>query len=493
MLYTLTKTRTVAGIVRSDRRRASSRADESIAASFRKHTTDKGVSMRITTDILIIGTGTAGYTLAMKCRKGGRKVAMVDSRPYGGTCAMRGCQPKKYLVDAARTARMTRQMSGIGIQAPAQMDWSDLMKSKAAFTDAVPERTKKTFAEAGIEMFHGTARFLSADTVRIDETSTVEAGIVVIAAGARPASLDIPGEELLTTSDEFLELKSLPKRIVFVGGGFISLEFAHVVQAAGTEATVLQRGERILKTFDAETVEHLTQSSRSAGVTIVTGFPVCSVERDGDALIARGNDDCHESYRADLVVHGAGRVPNLEALDLERGEVAYSENGVQVNGYLQSESNPRVYAIGDAVDTPFRLATTADMEAETAAENILHGKKLQANYAAIPRVVFALPPLAGVGMTEEQAAAGTAPFRINRGRMDSWPSSRRIGQERAFYKVIIEEENSRILGAHLFAHNADEMINIFALAIKFGLTTRELQSVLWAYPTSISDCKYMLS
>jgi len=449
--------------------------------------------MHATTDILVIGTGTSGYTLALKCRNAGRKVAIVDNRPYGGTCAMRGCQPKKYLVTAARVAHLSSQMTGIGIQAPARVDWAALMKSKSAFTDPVPERTEKTFAKVGIEMFHGTARFLSPGVVRIAETTTIEAGAVVIATGARPARLDIPGEELLTTSDQFLELEKLPDRIVFVGGGYVSMEFAHVAQAAGAEAIVLQRSERILKRFDAEVVEQLTESSRAAGIGVVTGFPVCGVERDGDALIARGSDGCRETFRADLIVHGAGRVPDLESLDLERGDVTYTGDGVTVNGYLQSESNPNVYAIGDAAGTPLRLATTADMEAEVAAENILHGNRLKASYDAIPTVVFTLPSLAGVGLTEEQAAAAAVRFRINRGRMDSWPSSRRIGQERAFYKIIIEEETGRILGAHLFAHNAEEMINTFALAIKFGLSNRDLQRVLWAYPTSVSDCKYMLS
>ena len=449
--------------------------------------------MHYTTEILVIGTGTAGYTLAMKCRKAGRKVVIVDSRPYGGTCAMRGCQPKKYLVDAARVARMSSQMTGIGIQSPAHIDWAALMKSKSAFTDPVPERTESTFSKAGIEIYHGTARFVSPSLVRIDETATIEADAVVIATGARPARLEIPGEELLTTSDRFLELDKLPMKILFVGGGYVSMEFAHVAQAAGAKAIVLQRSERILKRFDAEVVEQLTESTRTAGIGIVTGFPVCGVERNGDALIVRGSDECRETYRGDMVVHGAGRVPNLESLDLEQGKVSHTDAGVTVNGYLQSVSNPIVYAIGDASGTPFRLATTADMEAEVAAENILHGNKVKANYDGIPTVVFAFPPLARIGMTEEEVAATEIRFRVNRGRMDSWPSSLRIGQKRAFFKVIIEEETGRILGAHLLGHNAEEMINIFAMASKFGLTNRNLQEVLWAYPTSISDCKYMLS
>lgn len=153
-------------------------------------------------DVLVIGTGTAGYTLALTLRKAGRRVAVVDNRPYGGTCAMRGCQPKKYLVAAAEVAHLSQQMSGIGIQPVAQIDWPALMQSKAAFTDAVPERTEKDFQKAGIEQLHGTARFLSPEEVEIDPDLTVRAEHIVIATGSKTTKLDFPGAEFTVTSDE---------------------------------------------------------------------------------------------------------------------------------------------------------------------------------------------------------------------------------------------------------------------------------------------------
>jgi glutathione reductase (NADPH) len=443
-------------------------------------------------DVLVIGTGTSGYTLALACRGAKRSVAVADNRPYGGTCAMRGCQPKKYLVAAAEVVELAHQMSRIGIHPATGIDWAALIRSKIAFTCAVPGRTEHHFQEAGIEMFHGTSQFLSPTEVRVDDDTLVRAKYIVIATGARPAPLGIEGEDLVMTSEDFLELAAMPPRVVFIGGGYISMEFAHVARAAGAEVTVLHQGDRVLKNFEPEVVDQLTASARDIGIQIVTNFKVCGAQRLNGSIAIYGNQDRANLYRADLAIHGAGRVANLDELNLRAGGIAHSLRGVIVNDFLQSVSNPHVYAIGDASETPLQLATTADMEASVAAENILHGDRLRADYELVPSAVFTLPPLAGVGMTEPQAIASRMLFSVNRGTMTGWASSRRIGQKHAFYKVLVEDGTGRILGAHLFGHNAAEAINIFALAMKFGLTTSDLKKVLWAYPTHVSDLKYML-
>jgi glutathione reductase (NADPH) len=449
--------------------------------------------MHRTFDVLVIGTGTAGYTLALACSRAGRKVAIVDNQPYGGTCAMRGCQPKKYLVDAAEVAQLSQQMSEIGIHPAAKIDWPALMRSKRGFTGAVPERTERSLRKEGIELCYGTARFVSPEEVAIGEEDSVRARGVVIATGAKPARLDFPGAELVTTSDEFLELDKLPRRILFVGGGYISLEFAHVARAAGAAVTILHRSPRILKRFEAEVVDRLSASARALGIVIVTGINACSFEKRGGSLFTYGAAGCTESFESDLIVNGSGRLADLDSLDLEAGGVQRGERGVAVNEYLQSVTNPGVYAVGDACEAPFQLATVADMQAGVAAKNIIHGNLLRPDYQGVPSVVFTQPPLAGVGMTEEQALQAGEKFRINRGSMKEWPSSRRIGQQYAYYKVLIQEGSGRILGAHLLGHNAGEAINIFALALKFGLSNSDLKKVLWAYPTHVSDLKYMIS
>ena len=448
--------------------------------------------MKQTVDVLVIGSGTAGYTLALALRKAGRRVAMADHAPYGGVCAMHGCQPKKYLVEAAEVAQLSRQMAEIGIHPGAQVDWPALIRSKNAFTDAVPERTERTLKKAGVELHYGTARFTSPEELAIGDDTVIRARAVVIAPGARPARLDFPGSDLAIDSDRFLELPELPRRVLFIGGGYVSLEFAHVAAAAGAAVTVLQRGDRILKRFDAELVARLQASARDLGITIVTGITACLAELSRGNLITYGKAGCTESFRSDLIVNASGRRAALDGLDLDLGQVAYTPQGVTVDPFLQSISNPLVWAIGDACASPYQLSTVADMEAEAAAENIMNGKVCRPDYGGVPSVVFAQPPLAGVGMTEEEAEQAGVRYRVNRGDLDAWPSSRRIGQRHGFYKVLIGEDGA-ILGAHLFGHNAGEAVNIFAMAIKFGLSNLDLKRVLWAYPTNSSDLKYMIS
>lgn len=197
-------------------------------------------------DVLVIGTGTAGYTIALALSKAGRKVAVVDNRPYGGTCAMRGCQPKKYLVAAVEVAHLSQQMSRIGILSVAQIDWPALMKSTFAFTEAVPGSTEQAFQKAGIKQLHGIARFTSAEEVAIGPDLQCRAEHIVIATGSQTARLDFRGAEFTITSDEFLKLDQMPRRIVFIGGGYIAMEFVHVAHAARAEVSVLQRDDRVL-------------------------------------------------------------------------------------------------------------------------------------------------------------------------------------------------------------------------------------------------------
>jgi len=444
-------------------------------------------------DVIVIGTGTAGSILAHACREAGRSVAVVDRRPYGGTCALRGCQPKKYLVAAAEIAGLSRDLRGLGIGEPARIDWPALMAHKAAFTDAVPSRTEKGFAKAGITTLHGTARFTGAQSVSVDGEDH-EAATIVIATGARPRPLTFPGAEHVVTSEDFLALPELPRRIVFVGGGYVAMEFAHVAARAGAEPTVLEYGDRVLKLFDADLVEHLAAASREAGITMHTGTKVCEVRHEQDAFVVCGDTtDGRDEYGADLVVHGAGRVPDLDDLDLDAAGVEHSGRGVAVNEFMQSPSNSAVFAIGDVADAPPQLAPVADREAAVAAENIVHGPRRAMDRSLVPSVVFTLPPMAGVGLTEAQATEQGLAVKINAGETAGWPSSRRIGQKHGTYKVLQDEATGRILGAHILGHGAGDMINLFALAVGQGLSGRELKEICWAYPTSTSDIKYMVS
>jgi glutathione reductase (NADPH) len=204
-------------------------------------------------DLVAIGTGSAASAVAYRCRRAGWQVAIVDSRPFGGTCALRGCDPKKVLVGAGDLIDWSRRMKGKGVEADTRIDWAELMRFKRSFTEPVPKHREEGFAKAGIVALPGRARFVGPTAVGVGD-EVLETSYNVVATGQRPAILNIPGEEYLTASDQFLELEALPRRIAFVGGGYISFEFAHIAVRVGAEVTILHRGPRPLPRFDADLV-----------------------------------------------------------------------------------------------------------------------------------------------------------------------------------------------------------------------------------------------
>jgi glutathione reductase (NADPH) len=356
----------------------------------------------------------------------------------------------------------------------------------------VPERTEQALEQAGIATRHGRANFVDRTSVRVDQ-DILAARHVVIAAGARHATLGIPGEEELTTSTQFLDLDTLPRRIVFVGGGYIAFEFAHVAARAGAQVQVLHRGSRPLEQFDPDLVALLVQTTRELGVEVSVNRAVTAIERQNDRLLVHTRTgEQVETVEADLVVHAAGRVPEIDDLDLKAAGVAREPAGVSVNGYLQSVTNPAVYAAGDAVASGgFPLTPVARMQAGIVASNLLEGNRHTPNYHGIPSVVFTTPPLARVGLLEEAARAQNLHFATRYEDTSSWYTSRRVALPHSGYKVLVEEGTERILGAHLFGQHAEEVINLFALAIRAGLRSSDLKQMIYAYPTSASDVNYM--
>jgi glutathione reductase (NADPH) len=445
-------------------------------------------------DLIVIGTGTAGSGPAYRCRRAGWRVAVVDELPYGGTCALRGCDPKKVLVGAAELADWHRRMQGRGVSGDAHIAWPELMEFKRTFTDPVPAEREKAFQEAGIATFHGPAQFVSPERLSVDG-HVLEARHFVVAAGAKPRPLGIPGEEHLLTSSAYLELDQLPPRIAFLGAGYISFEFAHASRRAGAQATIIGRGKP-LEHFERDLVTRLVAHTRSVGIVVHGDAEVMAIEkRVGGDCVRVHSQGGMERLEADAVVHGGGRVPNTEGLDLRAANVATESNGgVLVNEFLQSVSNPRVYAAGDAAVSPGSLPLTpvAAYEGTIVASNLLKGNTQRPDYRGIPSVVFTVPPLAGVGLTEAEARAQKLDVRIKVEDTSGWYSNRRVAEICAMFKVIVDNEVDRVVGAHLLGPHAEEVINLFALAIRFGVPATDLKHLLYAYPTSGSDVPYML-
>ncbi|MVP01200.1 dihydrolipoyl dehydrogenase family protein [Paenibacillus lutrae] len=444
-------------------------------------------------DLIVIGTGSGASSAASMCNKAGWKVAMVDSRPFGGTCALRGCDPKKVLVGAAEIIERAQRMKGKGISGEFSINWPDLMAFKRTFTEQMPESSEKRFKEQGIHTFHGKASFVSEDRIQVGE-NILHGRKFLIAAGAKPAPLPIDGAEHLTYSDGFMELDDLPKKLVFIGGGYISFEFAHIAARAGAEVHIIHRSERPLAGFDPELVDVLLQKSEEIAIRLHLNTDVKSVEKKGSGYLVKGiRNGQTEQWECGLVVHGAGRIPDLDGLDLDKGKVERDKKGVVVNEYLQSTSNPNVYAAGDAASTDgLPLTPVASMESQAAGKNLLNGNEEVPDYKVMPTVVFTIPKLASVGLSEHQAKELGRPVTINKMDTSEWYTYRRTNEKHTMAKVIIDKESGKILGAHLISDEADELINHFAAAIQFNLTVQDLKKMKTAYPTPVSDLGYML-
>ena len=483
-------------------------------------------------DLVVIGTGTAASTTAYECSSAGWNVAIIDSLPFGGTCALRGCDPKKVLVEAARIidSNQRHENKGTTGSEAVHIKWADLIRFKRTFTDPFPKSREDGYIKVGIVPFHGHARFIGPTTIKVkkvhdasnnDDDSTILNGRhILVATGSKPMNLNVPGSEHIITSDRFMELagNNLPDRILFVGGGYISFEFAHIAARAGAKVTVLHRGKQPLEHFDPDLVNKLVQWSRDIGIDVrlqaaVKRIDKSSVTSDSgdnnsnklvvyyssstDRSESSANSDSKTTnvVEADLVVHGAGRVPNIDELGLgDAAGVQYTHRGITVNEYLQSVSNPAVYAAGDvAANMGLPLTPVASYDGAVVANNLLKGNSWKSNYAGLPSVVFTIPPLVSVGMQENEAKEKGLRVRINYQDTSGWASSRRIGETCSAFKVLIEEDTNRILGAHILGSHAEEIINIFSMAIRLGLTAKDLSDpLLYTYPTKSSDIIYML-
>jgi glutathione reductase (NADPH) len=447
-------------------------------------------------DLLVLGTGAGGSAPAYNCRAAGWRVGVIDDQPFGGTCGNRGCDPKKVLVGAAEVVWWQRRMHAHGVAGDAAIDWPALMRFKRSFTDPVPADREARFRNAGIETMHGEARFVAEDRIAIAGRE-LTATHVVIATGASPRPLGIPGEMHVITSTEFMELDELPPRIVFVGAGYISLEFAHLAHHAGSRVTVLGRGTP-LPSFDEALVERLLQHSRDIGIDVRLDHSVSAVEHEAGSGVYRvcvGHGSSMQEIETDLVVHGAGRVPNSARLCPSAGRIELERHGsIRVNEFLQSVSNPRVYAAGDVVSPPGSIPLTpvAGHEGSVVSANLLGGNISRPDYRGTASVVFTLPPLAGVGLTEQAARAAGMQLRVATGDTSQWFTNRRVREPVGMFKTIIDEGTDRVIGAHILGGHGEEVINLFAMAIRFDIPVAELKKMIYAYPTGSSNVQYML-
>lgn len=448
--------------------------------------------MTKTYDLVVIGSGTAAQVVSARVRAAGWAVAVIDHRPFGGTCALRGCDPKKVLIGGAETIDAANRMRAHGVAGELRVEWRELMAFKRTFTEPVPIREEQHYAQQGIDALHGIACFTGPDTIAVADRE-LKARFILIATGARPVPLALPGAEHVTTSDQFLDLDALPLRITLIGGGYIGAEFSHIAARAGAHVTVLQRSDRMLPAFDPDLVGWLMEKFHELGIEVRTRTTVESVHKSAAGLVVNASTDGNDlRTSAELVVHAAGRRPDLDDLDLAAAGLALDQGRLKLNQFLQSVSNPRIYAAGDAAGRGPPLTPVAAHEGKTVAANLLEGNRYTPDYRGVPSVAFTIPAIAAVGLSEASARAQGLKFRVNAERTSDWYTARRLNERVYGFKTLIEEDTGHILGAHLVGPHAEDDINLFALAIRHDLTAEDLKATTFAYPTGASDISSML-
>lgn len=448
-------------------------------------------------DVVVIGAGTAGQTAAYELNSKGLSVAVVEkSDKPGGTCALAGCQAKKWFYEGVEVIAKSHHLTGKGILSGPHFAWADFMKAKNKFTNTVPDNTLKGFKKAGIDVISGAAHFLDEQTLGIDNRK-ISARFFVIASGAISMPLPIEGIEHTITSDRFLELDSLPDRFVFIGGGFISFEFAHFVARLGDrhsrQTTILEAAPRPLGPFDSEMVSLLVAASEAEGITVHTGVQISTIQQDTSGIRVTTEDGA--SFTADIVVNGAGRTADIDDLGLDRAGIRYSRKGIMVNAGMQT-TQANIYAVGDCAET-IQLARVADYEAMVAVRTILgeidNGTGPEIDYSAVPAILFTYPQYAMVGYTEDALKREAIPYMQSFDQNLNWPTYRRIGMTNAAYKILAGT-NGEFLGAHILSDNASGIVNTIRLAMlnRIPVETLYRQSIMSPYPSRESDMVYML-
>ncbi len=445
-------------------------------------------------DVFVIGTGTAGKMVAKACAQAGKNVAIADNKAFGGTCALRGCDPKKVLLGLSEILDRCKQMQGKGVKSLPAINWENLQSFKETFVDAVPMATEKDLRALGISMYHQSPYFLDEKSLSV-EGKTVKAKKIIIATGNKPIQLDITGWDLTLNSDEFLNLDKLPESMLFVGAGYIGMEFAHLAASLGVKVTVIEGTERPLSRFDKDLVTSLVKAMEANGVRFIFNANVYKIEKLRKYFrVSAKQHDKEIEEKTEMVINTAGRIPSIDELNLDQGNVAYSKKGVAVNTHLQNTGNKNVYACGDVADSSgLPLTPLSSFEAELVIDQLLKNKKSsQIDYPNQPSVVFTHPQIAMVGLTEEEAKEKNLSFSVKCKTQLDWYNAKRENQAFYGFKTLVDKKTNQILGAHIIGPQAAEMINLFTLAMNLKLDTQALKKMVFSYPSWGNDIKSMI-
>lgn len=433
-------------------------------------------------DLCVLGAGSAGVRLARRAAGYGARVLVVAEGPIGGTCVHAGCIPKKLLVYGSRFARAFEDARGYGwnLPGPPRLDWPALVAAKDRETARLGEVYASTLAEAGVEVVQARGVVLDANRVEAGGR-IVSTRHLAIATGGHSVVPQIPGVEHAITSHEALGLARLPERLVVVGSGYIALELACIFHALGARTTIVHRGNRLLREFDAEASAFLAEELVRSGIAVRFGLEVRAIEARETGLLARLSDG--SELATDELLFATGRRPSTAGFGLEQAGIALREDGAVVVDAFGETSVPGVYALGDVTGGEC-LTPVATAEGEAVARTLFGGGgPVARDHEHVSTCVFSQPAVARVGLSEEDARARYANVRVFRSRFRPLEHALSGRAERAFVKLVVDAASDRVLGCHAVGTEAGEIVQGFAVALRCGVTKAVLDATIGVHPT----------
>ncbi|MEO6800662.1 MAG: glutathione-disulfide reductase [Rhodanobacter sp.] len=442
-------------------------------------------------DLIVLGAGSGGLATAFRAAKHGARVALLEPRELGGTCVHRGCVPKKAMWIAAQWAQEQQWAASLGFDSrPGPLDWEHFGRIRGAYIDGIDQRYEARLHQAGVSLLRQSGRFASADTVELVDGSRLRAPQIVIATGARPRTLDLPGFELGMVSDDIFALHASPRRVAIVGGGYVAVEFAGLLRALGSAVDMFAH-ERLLSSFDAEVVEALREQMQVQGIGVHLDSAVRAARRADDGLLL---DDTagYSSGPYDALLWAVGRVPNTEGLALAEIGMALDRAGHVLTDAWQTTNVAGIHAVGD-VTGRHALTTVAVAAGRLLADRLFGGNSLaRLDYGNIPSVVFSKPPLGKVGLTEDEARehhGDEVSVHCSRFTPMAWALAGKHGK--SLMKLVCVGAENRVVGIHVLGPGADEMLQGFAVALKLGVRKRDLDATVAIHPTSAEELVLM--
>ena len=442
-------------------------------------------------DLVVLGAGSGGIAMAIRAARHGARVAVLEPGPLGGTCVNLGCVPKKAMWLAAELAGAQQLAREVGFDlTPGALDWEAFVNRRSSYIANIHVTYRRHFSEQGITLIHERGHFLGANRIAAGKHK-LNAAHVLVATGARPQRLAIPGADLGIDSDGFFALRECPRRVAVVGSGYIAVELAGVLRALGAEVTLFARSDRLLRSFDRELGGALADAMRERAIELVFSCNplAASKEADGYALHFASGD---VAKGLDALIWAIGREPNTADLGLDRAGIALDAQGFVITDEWQNTTAPNVYSVGDVTG---RLALTpvAIAASRRLADRVFGGAPdAKLDYANVATVVFSHPPIGTVGLSEEAARElhGDA-VKVYRSSFRPMLAALAQRDEKTLMKLVCVGAEERIVGIHMIGAAVDEIVQGFAVALKMGMRKADLDATVAIHPTSAEELVLM--